>query len=130
MERARVSASEPRRQASTSARAQEGDRPRSRHGGAAEAGVRHHGVGARQRVRAAEAGVDERASVEGSRPRSRHDGAVEAGVQHHGAGAHQRVGAAEAGVDERASGRVVVVDFVDVEVVVEEAELRDDPKRS
>ena len=49
-------------------------------------------------------------------------------MQHHGAGAHQRVGAAEAGVDERASKRMV--DVVDVEVVVEEAELRDDQKRS
>ena len=100
----------------------------STHGGAAEAGMQHHGAGARQRVGAAEAGIDKLASVEGSRPCIRHDEAVEAGILHHGAGAHQRVGAAEAGVDERASGRVV--DFVDVEVVVEEAELRDDPKRS
>ena len=52
-------------------------------------------------------------------------------MQHHGAGAHQHVGAAEAGVNKRASeGMVDVVDLVDVEVVVEEAELRDDPKRS
>ena len=51
--------------------------------------------------------------------------AAEAGVRHHGAGAHQRVGAAKAGVDKNASGRVG--DIVGVEVVVEEAELRDDP---
>ena len=48
-------------------------------------------------------------------------------MQHHGAGARQRVGAAEAGVNERASEGVV---DVDVEVIVDEAQLRDDPKHS
>ena len=65
------------------------------------AGVQHHGAGARQRVGAAKAGVDEHVSGGvGDWPQSRHGGAAMAGVRHHGAGARQCVGAAMKGVDD------------------------------
>ena len=82
-----------------------GSRPRSQHGGAAEAGMQHHGAGARQRVGAAEAGVDERASA-GGRSATQSTWWIRGGRRTTPwSGRASACLSREAGVDEHVSGR-------------------------